>query len=323
MTKLRQICAVFAALILLTSAVGGAAAIAWDTETTNTTTTSDVDGTTTSLDVYHGNSTKTTHFEVSGASTSNLTLRMSPAADGVDYVAYSNSSADELDATNGHYGWDVSHDELADLPRSVSGGEYDVEIINEDNGNEVLNATTITFNQANSDKKAIMVLTQDTTDNGAAMTHLVADRLEHSEESAGFLASLSGANDTTTATWSGYTTVDGDNTTVDVRMENSTTADAYSSAASDYDDGDWIRESTIFLNGIPHKVYKNEAPSDAEGTTVVYKSSSDKLVVSPSGEHYQDVRTLQMRGAAGQSYGFGELWSNFGYMDALASLSPF
>ena len=319
--------ALVAALLLLTSAVGGAAAIAWDTETTNTTTTSDVDGSTTSLDVYHGDSTNATYFEVSGASTENLTLEITPAEDGVDYVAYANSSAATEDATNGHYSWNVSHDELEDLPRDVDGETYDVVIRNSSNDNEVLNATSITVNNGNQDPKAVMVLTNDTTESAAAKTPLVADRLEISSESPGLLSlstvdPFSNESETTIASWDGYTTVNGSNTTVEVHMDNSSSADAYSSAAEEYQDGEWVQESTVWINGIPHKVYLNQVPDDVsdDETTVVYDSSADELVIDMDGEEYQDVQTVQMRGGAGEAYAFGELWSNFGATEAVTSL---
>lgn len=325
-TKLRKIGTLLLVLAVLASSVGvGAAAIAWDTETTTTSTTSDVDGSTTSIDVYYGDSGNSTYFEVDGATTSNLTLEITPSQDGVDYVAYENTTADTVYSTNGHYAFNVSHDELASAPRDVDGASYDVRIINQSSGDEVLNSTGVTFSQAGSSPKAVMVLTNDTTDSGAAMTPLVADRLSISKESASWgakLNPLSDENETVVSTWSGYTTVDGTNTTVEVLLDNSSSATAYSDAAADYEDGDWIKGATLFANGVPHKVYKNEAPEDADGSTVVYLESSDKLVINTEGEDYQDVRTLQLRGGAGNGYAFGELWSNFGVQAALSSLIP-
>ena len=329
---LHKLTAMLAVFALLTGAIGAAAAVpAWDTETTNTATTSDVDGTTTSIDVYYGDSGNYTFFEISGADTStNYTLEITPAQDGVDYVVYQNTSMATTDGTNGHYGFNVSHDELADAPRDVDGASYDVSIINQSSGKEELNATGVTFANAGKNPKAVMVLTNETTNAGAAMSPLVADRLEISTESAGFF-SLSTFNvfgndsddETTIATWSGYTTVDGTNTTVDVQLDNSSAADAYAAAAEDREDGDWITTATLFVNGIPQQVYLNEAPEDADGTTVVYDDSAEKLVIDTEGDDYKDVRTLQLRGAAGQNYGFGELWSNFGALSALESLYPF
>lgn len=324
--SIRKILAAVVSLAVLTMAVGaGAAAIAWDTETTSTATTSDVDGTTTSIDVYYGDSGNSTYFEVDGATTSNLTLRITPSQDGVDYLVYENTTADTVNASAGHYAFNVSHNELADAPRDVDGASYDVQIINQSSGSEVLNATGVTFNQTQADKKAVMVVTNDTTDNGAAMTPLVADRLTIEEKDGGITSTLafwSDENATNKATWSGYTTIDGDNTTVDVRMDNSSAADAYDAAAEDTESGEWITDSTIWVNGVPHKVFDSEAPDNAEGTTVVYDADTDTLAVTP-GEELQDTRTVNIRGTGNSGYALGELVSNFGFGAAASAASPF
>ncbi|WP_255149778.1 hypothetical protein [Halorarius halobius] len=332
--KIRRVLAALAVAMLLTSAVGaGAAAIAWDTSGTDaTTTTSDVDTTTTSIDVYYGDSGNSTWFEVKNATTDNLTLRITPAQDGVDYVVYENTSAETTDATNGHYAFNVSHDELGDAPRDVDGASYDVQVINQTSGDEVLNATGVTFSNAGDDPKAVMIVTDETTENGAAMTSLVADRLTIEEKESGFLGVSSSdlafwsddENDSdSVATWSGYTTVDGTNTTVDVVMDNSSAADAYDAAADSTESGEWMTGATIFVNGIPHKVYDTEAPEDAEGTTVVYNPDSDTLTVNPSGEDYEEVRTLNIRGTGNSGYAFGTMWSAFGAWDATAATVPY
>lgn len=325
-SELRKLGAIFAVLLMLGSMIGGAAAaVAWDTETTTTTTTSDISGTSNTVTYYAGNSGQSVYSEVTSAqSGTNYTLQVSPAQSGVDYIAYENASA--ATPASGHRAWNVSHAEL-DIPRDINGGTYNVTVINESDGSKEL-TTEVTLSTADSveNPKAVMALTEQTTDDGAAMTHLVADRLELSSKSPGWgaeIVSLGGANETTVATWSGYTTVNGTNTPVEVRLANSSSAEAYADAAESYDDGDWIRESTIFINGVPHKVYKNQAPEDHNGTAVVYNQNADKLEISTAGAEYENVSTLQLRGAAGEKYGFGELWSNFGWMTALGSLNPF
>lgn len=331
--SIRKVLTALVALTVLTTAVGGVmAAATWDSETTTTSTQSDVTGSTTSIDVYYGDSSNATYFEVDGASTSNLTLEITPAENGVDYLVYQNKTPDTVNSANGHYAWNVSHDELADAPRDVDGASYDVRVINQSSGNEVLNSTGVTFNQANSDAKAVMVVTNATTDDAAAMTNLVADRLTISEKDGGLFgvkasdlnpfSSEENASDSV-ATWSGYTTVDGTNTTVEVVMDNSSAADAYDAAAEDTESGEWMTGATLFVNGIPHKVYDSSAPDDADGTTVVYDPDSDTLSVDTEGEDYQDVRTLSLRGTGNEGYKFGELVSNFGYGAAFDVANPF
>lgn len=314
--------AVVAMLLLSVLAPAALAAAAWDTETTNTATTSDVDSTTTSVTYEPGNASQSTWFEIDADPASNYTLRLEDPDTG--YVFYENSTADETDATNGFYGWNVTHDELGDAPRDVDGNDYEVVVYNESSQSVDLNETVTFDASAQSGTTAVMHVADESEDTAtAALSPLVADRLTLETKSAGILGSLLGSNDTTVATWSGYTEINGSSSDVEVHLANTSTADAYSSVAGGYEDGDWIRESTIWLNGVPHKVYKGSAPDDAEGTTVVYNSGTDTLEITPSGEGMQDVRQLQMRGGAGEAYGFGTLSTNFGLIDALASLLPF
>lgn len=313
----KRIAAPLMALLLLVTAVaGGAAAASFDSETTTTTTESDISGTSTSVDFYPGNSSKSIYVETDGASTSNLTLELSPAQEGVDMVAYSNDSAATEDATNGHYSWTVTHDELSDLPRTADGGVYTAEVV-ADNGT-VVSSTELDL-QTVDDQDAFLAVASAGSD--GAMTSLVSDELTLESQDAGFLGGLFGSESTDIATWSGYTEVNGSQSDVSVLLENGTTADAYSSTSADAEDGEWIRGSTMWVNGMPHKVYKNEAPEGANGTTVVYDNSTEQVDMN-LGEEYDDTQTLSLRATAGDGYGFGEVWSNFGVGDAFGGLIP-
>lgn len=321
-TMRKQITTLLVVLTVLTMGATGALA-AWDTETTNTTTTSDVDSTTTSVVLDPGNSSESTWFEVT-ASTSNLTLEISPAQSGVDYVAYSNSTPETTDETNGHYAFEVSHDEVGDLPRTIDGGDYNVTVINNDDDSTVAEASGVTFDTSGqSGTGAIMVVTADSNSSSgdASMIPTVADRLEveTTETWGGF------GDDKNVSTWSGYTHVNGTSSDVTVRLEEADAADTYASAAEDYDDGEWIREATLFANGVPLQVYKNEAPDDLDSDVpyAVYNEDTDELEVYLAGTAFEDVRTLNLRGGAGEGYGFGTLQSEFGWGAALSSLWPF
>lgn len=324
------------ALLLVVSSMGLGAAIAWDDETTNTPTTSDVTTTSTTEQYYPGNDSHALYVEVTGANTSNLTLELSPA--GLDYVAYANASADETDATNGHYAWNVSHAELDDLPRDVEGGEYDV-VVRNDSGDELLSQTVTFDQQAQNDKTSAIIAVIGGDSSTLSTTNLVADRLEISSKETGLfgynVASFWSDNpdEINVSTWSGSTVVDGANTSVAVNLENSTAADSYDAAAEDLDDGEWMTTSTVFVDGIPLKVYKNEHDPEEDDSTfsfgeddsenesyAVYDVDADSLEIHTNGEDFADSRTLSVRGGAGEGYDFGELWSNFGVTSALGSL---
>lgn len=305
------------ALLLVTS--GAAAAIAWDTETTNTATTSDLSGASNTVSLDPGNASATpVYVEVSGASTENLTLELEVAEPGVNYTAYTNATPDTEDATNGHYSWSVGHDELEDLPRDETGGTYNATVY-DDTGTELLN-TEVAFDTAGNDDNAVLVVSDDGTKDAAAMTNLVADDLEVTQEKSWFGF---GSTETNVSVWSGYTNINGSSSDVTVQLANSSTSSAYETAGEDSNEGDWMRDSTVFINGQPHKVYKGAAPDDVESndTYAVYDNSKDELTLN-LGDDYDKTRTLQVRAAAGQGYSFGELQANFGYLTALESLIP-
>lgn len=312
------------AVIAMVLVSGAVAAAGWDTETTNTTTTSDVDASTTSVAFDPGNENKALYVEVTAA-TSNLTLKLSPAAEGVDWVAYSNSTPDTTDATNGHYAWNVTHKELSDLPRDVDGGAYNVTVVNK-SGAELLNKE-VTFDSSAENDSAVLAVTSDAGEDGAAMTSLVADTMELSSADVGFLGLSSkylGADKTNISTWTGYTNVNGTATDVEVDLENSTTADAYASAAKGAEDGETLSGMTMWVNGVPHRVYMNSAPDDLanDTTTVVYDNSTESLTIDTKGTLYENSRVLQIRSTGGSGYSFSSLWSNFGALSAIKSLNP-
>jgi len=303
----RKLISALVAILVVTTGV--AAAATFDTETTTTGSESDISGSTNTIDLYLGNSSQALYVETDGASTSNLTLNITPAETGVDTVVYTNSTPDTVNDSNGHYAWNITHDELEDIPRDESGGTFNVTITNE-SGTEIL-STEVTFNTPN-DENAVMLVTDG--GEGSAMTPLVADSVEITSEE-GWYSSKN------VSTWSGYTTINGSESTVTVDLENSSTADAYASAAEGVDDGEWMTESTVWINGVPHKVYKNEFPDDVDSdqTTVVYDNDTEQLTVNP-GSEYADTSTVSIRATGNEGYGFGELWSNFGATEALGSL---
>lgn len=315
----KSLAAVFMAALLVLSA-GAAAAATFDTETVSTATQSDVSGSTTTVNLHPGNTSESLYVETDGATTSNLTLTLQP--EGVAYDAYTNSTPDTVNATAGHYAFNVTHDELADLPRDESGGTYTLTV---ENKTAVILNTTVVF-ETPTDNSAVLAITDQAGTDGAAMSNLVADRLTLSAVESGWFGisalSFGDDNGTEMATWSGYTAVNGTDSDLTVQLKNSSTADAYSAAAEDRDDGDWITGSTMWVNGVPHLVYLNEAPEDLDNdvTTVVYSESTDELQIDLNGEEYTDTRTVSLRATAGEGYAFGELWSNFGKTTAIKSL---
>jgi len=305
-TNSKLIAALLAFLIITT---GAAAAATFDTETTDTGTQSDISGASTTVDLYPGNSSEALYVETDGATSSNLTLEITPAEAGVDTVVYENSTPDTVNDSAGHYAWNVTHDELEGIPRDESGGMFNLSVYN-DSGGKILN-TEVTFNTPE-DQGAVLWI--GAGGEGSSMTSLVADSVEMSTED-------SWHSEKNVSTWSGYTTVNGSQSTLTVDVANDSTADAYASAAEGVEDDEWMIASTVWINGIPHKVYKNELPDDVDSdqTTVVYDNDTEQMTVD-LGSEYEGTSTVNVRATANEGYAFGELWSNFGVTDALSTL---
>ena len=312
--------------------IGAAAAGTWDTETTDTTTESDWSGASNTATADWGNASESIYLETDGAENENLTLELTPAEAGLDYVAYTNSTPDTVDATNGHYSFEVSYGELSDLARDADGAEYNATIYNE--SGDVVDETQVTFTTAaGASEDAYMIVADASGSDAAALTNLVADTAEFDSTSGGLFSGLAGvfsfgAEDTNdsdapdVATVSGFTTINGTNSDVYVSLENESTKNAYANAAEDSEDGDWIKTMTVTVNGAPQKVYMNEAPDGVNGTTVVYDADADQLQISP-GEEYESISQLSIRSSGGDGYGFGETWTNFGVWDAFGTWMPF
>jgi hypothetical protein len=319
MTTRSRLTVALASMMLLVAAAGGAMA-AYDTETTDTTTTSDISGTTNTVTLIPGDSSEALYVETDGVSAdaADLELRITVADPGVNHTAYRNASPVTNDGTNGHYAWNITHDELSDLPRDESSATYNVTVYNTSSETE-LESTEVTFDSSGQGTTdAVIAVTTDSRNSSAAAsgTHEVADRLEMDTKTAWF----GYGTETNVSTWSGYTTINGTSSDVTVHLEESNAVDSYDAAASDYEEGDWIKEATLFANGVPMKVFKGSAPDDVDNEThAVYYADTDTLEVHLAGSEYEDVSTLQLRGGSGETYAFGEAWSNFGAQAAFSS----
>lgn len=319
----RKMGALLTALVLLLSAVGGAAAVAaWDTETTATTTTSDVSGASTTVQWYPGNTTENVYVEVSGAANSDLRLEIRNGATAIDSAYYQNATPDTEDATNGHYSWTVTHAELrSSLPSDYTGGTYDIVVTNATSDELLLESELVLSNQDANTTARIFVENASTTSD-AVGNALIADSLEVESEEPGRVRALLGAENDTTATFRDDVTVDGSNTTVEYVLRDSQTADAMDTAAESREDGEWIYGAQFVVSSSSFdskytKVYKSEAPEDPESTYMVYSPSSDTLTLHTEEEDFSTAKQLSVRGVAGEGYSFGDAFDAFGTFDAL------
>lgn len=319
----RKMGALLTALVLLLSAAGGAAAIAWDTETVNTATTSDVSGTSTTVQWYPDNSTESVYVEVSGANNSDLRLEIQNGATEIDSAYYENATPDTENASSGHYSWTVTHSELrSSLPSDYQGGAYDIVVANATSDKILMESELVLSNQKANGTTARIFVENASTTSDAVGNSLIADSLEVESEEPGRVRALLGAENDTTATFRDDVSVDGANTTVEYVLRDSQTADAMDTAAESREDGEWIYGAQFVVSSSSFdskytKVYKSEAPEDPESTYMVYSPSSDTLTLHTEDEDFSSAKQLSVRGVAGEGYSFGDAFDAFGTFDAL------
>lgn len=312
MTRLTAVS--LAAMMLLSVLAGGVAAVSFDQETGNTSTQSDVAGNTNTVTFDPGNASKSLYVETDGyeGSASDLTLKLQPAQSGINTTLYENTTASTVDSAAGHYAFNMTHAELSDLARDADGGTYTLKIIN---GSGTVLKTEVTFDSSAEDDPAhVYVVGQSATSDKAALTPLVADSLEVSEQKAWW-----GLGDTKlSADFSTYTTRSQNASKTVIHLKDSDTVSAYDSAASAANEGEKMWMSTMWVNNNPQMMYNGEPTGNVTGSYTVYDADSDTLTI----HHADDMSdtNLQIRSAAGtgEGYSFGELSNNFGFGTAMS-----
>lgn len=302
------------ALVVLTSAVAGAAA--WDTETTATTTTSDVSGASTSIAWYTDDSTQEVYFETDLASSGeNYTLEISNGDAEISTVYYENDSANT--PASGHRSWTVTHTELVDeLPSGWSSGTYTVEVVNE-TGNAI-ESSELVLNKQGTNTTARVWVSSESENYTTVGDPLSADSLTIETDEPNFALAALGAENDTVATFEDDVSIDGNNTSSVAFVLNGQSAEAMDNASEGRDDGEWIygAQLTADSNAEPGltllQVYKNEAPEDAGDNYAVYHEGNSTLVM-PQNDEFNSANSIQVNGVAGESYGFWEAAGAFGY----------
>lgn len=309
------------ALMVLLSAIGGAAAITFDTETTTTTTQSDISGTSTTATWYTANSSERLWIETDNANSSALRVEFSSAG----ATFYTNSTVETLDATNGHYAFNLSHAELAEeLPSAWDNSTYQVKIYNSTTDAELL-STELTLSKADSDD--VRVFVAGASENSSAQGNsLLAHNLDVQTDEPGFIMSLLGGENQTTSTFEDSVMINGSSSAVSYVLDETATADAMDAAAESREDGEWIYGAQFVAEGDDSgihymKIYKNEAPDsvDSDELYAVYDTTSSELQIN-SGSTFADDTELDVTGVVGESYSFTEVYQNFGISSAVTEL---
>lgn len=307
--------ALVAAMMLLSVAVGGAAAWAAD---------SDIDG-------------DTGQIAVDTASDEQITVAIDDTeADDVDdvelrVIGFDFSEGESLestiyeagaehDETAETYVWDVNESDLSDAPQAGSAGGMAFEVVDTSgDSEEVLFVQDVQGDFANGfDVSAVHVGASD--DMNDTTSPLVSDTETIESDSLGGFLGI-GAEDTDTLSASGWTEVDGDDTTVNLHLYNDA-ADAMDDAAVDADEGDLLA-TTLFVNADPVLVYADEAPEELDGHTVaVYDSDSDTIEIE-LGEEHEGAGTVTYDIETHDGHGFNTVSDEIGVMDALSEALSF
>lgn len=302
------------AVMLLSSTAGvGAAAVAWDNETTSSTTTSDVHANSASETFYPGNSTKKLYVETDGftGDPANLKLAVKPADEDLNGTTY--ASTTDWTATNstaGHYAANLTHQQLADVPRAYYGALVDVQVINTSSSSIVLEKENVKLGTSHKTSTTALIRVSNASGSSAVEdSNAVADELTVKKQTGigAKVASILGGS-TTTATVSDSVAVDGANTTVQVMMADSETASAFDAAAKETSSGDWIVGAQMMANNQMLKVYNAKANVSSGQAYATYDPSSDTLTLHQNGDKdFSGTDSIAFKAVGGDGYDIGEM----------------
>lgn len=310
---MKKLIAVALATMLLIGSMGGAMAVAFDTETTTTGTQSDVSSSSTSQTWQPGNTAATLYVETDNASANASAYQMELRDQDTGEVYLTNSSAETVNDSNGHYAFNESHSSIrSSLPSDPQGTQFTVAVVNTNTGKDVLTQDfSLNYETTGTARYYVSSLSGNDSAYGAG---LVAHGLDVSEKKTWF----GFGSNYTVATFSDVAALNSSNTTLQYQMTDSDTISAYDSAAEGVESGKWMQSTTLTVGTDVAKIYKKEAPDSASGNYGVYNPSTDRLTVYRS-DDYAGAAELEISSGAGESYSFGDALSAFGFMDALAA----
>ena len=289
--------------LMVTAPMAMAAAPSLDTESTNTTTTSDVAAGDALLD-FNASASEHTYIEYT-ADSSNSKVAIKDPSTGETY--YSNASVMTTDSTNGHYAVNVSHDKLSRVPVEANSNTT-VEVVITNN-TEVSSPDTHAFNLTLAADGSRSVI--DLND------HVSADEDVFESETVGLLGieMLSDyvGEHTTSDLSQDNVAIDGENTTVTVHLTNSTAQDSFATATDGTEAGmlDIDVQTTMSAGSDDTSVpiFVDEAADEMpDGQTYgVYDSNSNKITyhLGDSFDGKSEIDSLTVK--SGHSWGWGSV----------------
>jgi len=308
----RVLALVLAVALIAQGAMMGALAEAWDSETTNTGTTSDVNGATTVTYQPYDDTTQTLHLEISGGSSgTEYAAQFIDPRSGTVY--YENKSP--TNPASGHYAWDVDHAELdKELPHSVDASDVNVRVV-DGNGNVLVGPATVTVspNDTYFNKAKVAV----GAEGGAlGVDALSAEDVTDAPFGIDTLGNL-GLGDEKTVAESGFTVgINNDTAPVVLEIENADAQAAFDGmveGAAEEDRLDAQLETTR-AGAVP--LYYGAAPSDAPDTHAVVNDAdgdgTEEIEMQLGADAYGDAQQLDADLVLNKDYGPIEQFQKFG-----------
>lgn len=321
-TTIKRLALALLALVVVTSGAmpAFAATSSIDEETTDTSTQSDiVSAGTTEIADFERNESNFTVVEVTFDSAPSGDAKMaildpSTADKNEDMESvYSNGSAEETNATTNNYLWNVSHDELEDVP--VEPNTKTKFLLKTWDTDDTSNATYTTFYITADDDTSVIRIGESFADSDDVSI----------EEANPWLARISSSYDTDTATIETDDRNTTANTTHEVVLANTSVSDSFTSAAEDRDAGAWLASVTVTAEGddgdVAIPVFKNEKTDeweflDDDEAYAVYNTDSDRLEIHLAGdERFEDADETSFTVTSNQNIGLGagaEMLSDLG-----------
>lgn len=276
---------VLAIFVAFTLAVGAAAAAAptLDDETTNTMTTSDVqDGTT--IVGFEANANNSTWIEASEMTADGELRVIDPNSGETVYV---NSTPTATDAANGHYAFNVTHDEWDDLPiESGQNKTFTFRLLDNTSADNP-DTTNATVYVEGVPGRSVVYANANTLgdDNFDVLT------TGFQIETLGW--TLFGGEDKTESTAEDVA-INGSDSTVTIHYANSTAVDTLDTSVGDLSAEAWSKSTIVSLSSDDTektvKTYVDAAPDDVddEDTYAVVDTSSNDVTIY-TGDEFEDA----------------------------------
>lgn len=306
----RGVAALFVVMVVASAFTGGAAAtVSYDSETTNTSTTSDLTGGE-SIANFNASGDQYKWIEVqSDSNETKLEIQNNETGEVIETFDNSHSSFQTTNSSQGHYAWNISNSELwQNVPVDAnSNTTVDIVAYNDTTvDNPDTSTATVTLEATN---ERTVVYAGDSFTTSSVFEEITESRV------AGLSvpADLFGSETNVADIQQDNVAVDGDNTTVTYVLADSNASTPFDDSASAAD-ADERLESQLWVNGDAHAIYQSgSVPDDVDNSSTygVYDSSTDKLEINV-GDDYSDASSLDIEMMGNKDFGILTQLTEFG-----------